>query len=254
VRRKAFKALIQAGPWTFHGFAMRIAVLFDAENINCAMAQRVLSQLAARGEVPIRRAVGDFSSAALSAWIDCARENGIELVLQPSLGKGKNGADIRLTIEAMDIAHDRHIDTVALVTHDRDFAPLALRLRHASLAVLGFAQKEPHASFRAACTRFEVMGMPVAPAAVKKPQAVTGRVLDKSAVTRLKQIAELATRQGPILPASLRQAIGVAEPELPHRLGGKGKFLKTLVAHGIVERVGSGPELLVRAARLKQAS
>lgn len=221
----------------------RIAVLFDAENINCDTARRVLQQLHRRGEVPIRRAVGDFSGAALAGWIDCARENGIELVLQPGLGKGKNGADIRLVIEAMDIAHQGRIDTVALVTRDRDFTPLALRLRHAGLVVWGFAQTEPHEAFRAACSSFEVIGKP-APATV--PPA--GPMFRSDELKRLRKIAQVISRDGPVSPVVLTKAIIVAEPDLATRLSGRGKFLKVLVALGVVERVGAGPALQVRAA------
>ena len=222
----------------------RIAVLFDAENINCDTARGVLQQLHRRGEVPIRRAVGDFSAAALAGWIDCARENGIELVLQPGLGKGKNGADIRLVIEAMDIAHKGRIDTVALVTRDRDFTPLALRLRHAGLVVWGFAQTEPHEAFRAACSSFEVVGKPAPPVAAAPAGATFGR----DELNRLRQIAKVASRDGPVPPATLARAIIAAEPDLATRLSGQGKFLKALVALGVVERVGAGPALQVRAA------
>jgi hypothetical protein len=95
--------------------AKRIAVLFDAENINCEIAAQALDLLSARGNVVIRRSVGDFSTASLLGWIACARERGIDLVMQPGLGKGKNASDIRLTIEAMDIIHTAKVDTVALV-------------------------------------------------------------------------------------------------------------------------------------------
>lgn len=228
----------------------RIAVLFDAENVSCAFARRVLRQLHGRGEVPIRRAVGDFSLGALAGWMDCARENGIELVLQPGLGKGKNGADIRLAIEAMDIAHQRLIDTVALVTHDRDFTPLALRLRHAGLAVWGFAHAQPHEAFRAACSSFEVTGHAL-PAAIAPPSVAIASTLPtfgSDEVIRLRHIARIASRDGPILPIILSKAIIAAEPELATRLSGQGKFLKTLVALGIVQRVGAGADLQVRAA------
>ena len=230
----------------------RIAVLFDAENINCDTATKVLRLLNGRGSVPIRRAVGDFSLAALAAWSGCARDNGIELVMQQGLGKGKNAADIRLTIEAMDIVHQRRIDTVALVTRDRDFAPLALRLRHAELVVLGFAQHEPTPSFRAACSSFTVLGRPERhPAARVEP--ATAPILDKGEVARLRQIALRASAQGPIPPGALTKAIIVGEPNLAARLSGQAKFLKTLVVFGIVERVGSGADLLVQATPLKRA-
>jgi hypothetical protein len=139
---------------------------------------------------------------------------------------------------------------VALVTRDRDFTPLALRLRHAELNVLGFAQLEPNASFRAACSGFTVIDAPTRPVAAKPAPTP---ILDKGEVARLLQIALLASKQGPILPATLTKAIIAVEPHLATRLSGQAKFLKTLVALGVVERVGSGAGLLVRAPRLKRA-
>lgn len=234
----------------------QIAALFDAENIDCATACRSIDLLAARGRIAVLRAVGDFSLAGLAGWISCARDHGIELVMQPGLGKGKNSADIRLTIEAMDIVHQGRVDMVALVTHDSDFTPLALRLRHAGIAVLGIGRVLPSPAFRAACSSFELVGLPPAPArpvAAKPtpPRPAEAPKLDKAQLARLQRVIVAASEQGAIAPVSLNKAIVAAEPELATRLSGDGKFLKRLVAHGLVKRVGSGPGLLVRAASLR---
>ncbi|MEO9297238.1 NYN domain-containing protein [Devosia alba] len=230
----------------------RIAVLFDAENINCETALNALDALAPLGTVQIKRAVGDFSSASLAGWIGCGRDRGIDLVLQPSLGKGKNGAEIKLTIEAMDIVHQARIDAIALVTRDRDFTPLAMRLRDAGLLVLGFAQAEPSASFRVACSSFVVIGAPP-PITATPAKSAPGPILDRSELARLRRLVLLASHNGPITPTALTRAIISAEPDLATRLSGQGKFLRTLVAHGLVERVGSGSGLQVQAPRLHNA-
>jgi uncharacterized protein (TIGR00288 family) len=236
----------------------RIAVLFDAENINCGTATKAMKLLADRGSVQIKRAVGDFSSATLAAWIACGRDNGIELVLQPSLGKGKNGADIRLTIEAMDIVHQGHVDTIALVTRDRDFTPLALRLREAGLQVLGLAQAAPSDAFVAACSRFEVIATPVSlagpdaeVAVPKKAKAKVPQPLGSKQLARLRKVVAEACQNGPILASALRSAICRAEPDLLPLLGGKGKFQKRLLAQGLVEIAGKGNEqrLVSRSGR-----
>lgn len=232
--------------------AKRIAVLFDAENINCMTALQALSALAPFGEIQIKRAVGDFSAANLASWLGCGRDNGIELVLQPSLGKGKNGADIRLTIEAMDVAHQGGIDAIALITRDCDFTPLALRLRKAGLLVLGFSQSEPAKSFRAACSSFVVLGAPAsAPIVACNPAAAPA--FDKREVASLRRICLQTSQQGPVTSVMIAKAIAGAEPDLASRLSGNGKFLKTLVALGVVERVGSGAAQLVQAAQLQSA-
>lgn len=238
----------------------RIAVLFDAENINCETALRALARLNSLGNVQIKRAVGDFSASGLANWIGCARENGIELVLQPSLGKGKNGADIKLTIEAMDIVHQRSVNAVALVTRDRDFTPLALRLREAGLSVLGFAQTAPSPAFAAACLRFEVIGAAAdvtqKPVQAPKPTpsvAAIAMKLDDGEKARLRRIVIAASKGGSVMLSTLKTAIEADAADLAPRLSGKGKFLKTLVAHGLVERVGNGPRLMVRTPHLQKA-
>ncbi|HTM76151.1 MAG TPA: NYN domain-containing protein, partial [Devosia sp.] len=120
--------------------ASRIAVLFDAENCAADAVAPVLQQLRLRGTVCIRRAIGDFSGSLLAPWVQQARLCGIELIMQPSLGRGKNSADIMLAVEAMDILHGGAVGAIALVSSDRDFTPLALRLRRSGLDVLGFGR------------------------------------------------------------------------------------------------------------------
>lgn len=213
----------------------RIAVLFDAENTACTSAPLVFRHLEALGTVQSACAVGDFT--ILAPWIDCARTHGIDLVMQPSLGKGKNSADIRLSIEAMDLAHRGCIDALALVTSDRDFTPLAFRLRETGIAVHGFSQNEPSSAFRAACTSFNLLqqATPEMPA-----------LLSLTERQKLREIVSSICKNGDVDHVVLGQAVRAAAPELATRL--KGKFLKTLIAHGLVQRIGSGPQQKLRRA------
>ena len=240
---------------------LRIAALFDAENIDCTIVAEVLSRLRQRGIVQTRMAIGDFTR--LKPWIECAREHGIELVMQPNLGKGKNSADVALTIEAMDLLQAGRVNAYALITHDRDFTPLVHRLRKAGLDVFGFGRIEPTETLRAACSSFEVIvSRPVVPASPKpapvlkvpvlrlhtqaKTPAVSGPMLSARDIAALGKIADDACAAGAIQPVDLTKAIIAGAPALATKLSGDGKFLKTLVFHGIVERVGSGPDLRVQ--------
>lgn len=216
----------------------RIAVLFDAENTGCSTVAMVFQRLSQFGAVQSACAVGDFT--ILTPWIDCAREHGIDLVMQPSLGKGKNSADIRLAIEAMDVAHRGRVDAVALVTRDRDFTPLAFRLRESGFLVHGFSQSAPSAAFRAACSNFHVLEAP-ARVEQQKPVLLTG-----SEVQLLGTIASRICEHGDVDHGALTQAVRAAAPLLAAKL--KGKFLKTLVSHGVVTRIGSGPQQRLRRA------
>ncbi|WP_240231514.1 NYN domain-containing protein [Devosia lacusdianchii] len=219
----------------------RIAVLIDAENVGCDITPIVLEQLRRLGVVQTACAVGDFS--LLTTWVPYARDNGIELVMQPSLGKGKNSADIRLTIEAMDLVHRGSVETVALVTHDRDFTPLALRLRDSGVTVMGFAEREPNVAFRSACSSFERVGQRSKPVAVA-PQP--GLVLSPAEIDTLKAIVATTCAGGAVHHHLLTKAINSATPELGTKLSGKGKFFKILVDHKIVERVGAGDQQRVQ--------
>ena len=246
----------------------RIAVLFDAENVSADIAGPVLEQLRAMGTIQTRRAVGDFSGTLLTNWVDVARMHGIELVMQPSLGPGKNSADIALTIEAMELALGGKIDVIALASRDRDFAPLALRLAYYGLQVIGFSDAEPSMALRSACSRFHIIGIPArlvapngeaAPTVKSKPAMVQPApaatlTLSRRECDLLMQTVTRACAGGAINPVVLNRAIVAEHPDLATRLSGNGKFLKTLVGHGIVERVGTGLGLKVRVKALRQAS
>lgn len=187
------------------------------------------------------------------------------MILQPNLGKGKNSADIRLAIEAIEIAHQRSINTVALVTRDRDFTPLAHRLRHMGLAVLGYAESEPSHAFRAACSSFEIIGrsetvvrLTPAPAAVKPkpvtPSAAAKPVFSKDEMQRLHTVVAGACTDGPVASSALSAALRKAEPGLHQRLGGLGKFQKSLVALALVSIVGSGAKQRLQAPGREHAA
>lgn len=76
---------------------------------------------------------------------------------------------------------------------------------------------------------------------------------DKREVASLRRICLQTSQQGPVTSVMIAKAIAGAEPDLASRLSGNGKFLKTLVALGVVERVGSGAAQLVQAAQLQSA-
>jgi uncharacterized LabA/DUF88 family protein len=235
-----------------------IAALFDAENVSTDAIAPVLKELGAAGMIGTCRAVGDFSGTLLSGWVSQAKAHGIELVMQPSLGKGKNSADIMLTIEAMDIAYRGGATIMALVTSDRDFAPLALRLRHMGIAVRGFGKANASEAFQMACTHFHALDIALrSTKAPARPAAASPVVPQFNAkeLARLLHVAQSACQSGngSITPATLCRAVVAAEPDLATRLSGNGKFLKTLVAHGVVERVGAGSGLLIRTPTLRSA-
>ena len=56
---------------------------------------------------------------------------------------GKNSADIRLAVDAMDLAWSKeHIDTFVIVSGDSDFSPLVSKLKENGKHVIGIGMKE----------------------------------------------------------------------------------------------------------------
>lgn len=70
-------------------------------------------------------------------------DHGMELVqMFPPGGTAKNGADIRLALDAMeDVGRFGHIGTVVVVGGDSDFMPLAQKLKAVGRTVVGVATR-----------------------------------------------------------------------------------------------------------------
>ena len=113
----------------------RIAVLIDTENIGVAHAAAILSYVRQHGDATVVRLFGDFTRNGSASWLELARSNGFATILQLSSGAGRNATDIALVIDAMDLLFAGSADAFCLVSDDRDFIPLAVRLRAAGKRV-----------------------------------------------------------------------------------------------------------------------
>jgi hypothetical protein len=91
---------------------------------------------------------------------------------------GKNSADIRLAVDAMDLAWSKeHIDTFVIVSGDSDFSPLVSKLKENGKHVIGLGMKESTSDLLAGnCDEFifyEDLEKQAAPPAPTGPQAVS---------------------------------------------------------------------------------
>jgi uncharacterized protein (TIGR00288 family) len=128
----------------------KLALFIDFENIaRCIKDAQykafeiklVLERLVEKGKVMVKRAYADWNR-----YTDYKRpfhEAAIELIDIPqSRYSGKNSADIRMVVDAMDLAHrNEHIDTFAIVSGDSDFSPLVSKLRENDKYVIGLGVK-----------------------------------------------------------------------------------------------------------------
>ena len=103
--------------------------------------QAVVAMAAALGPIAIHRAYCNWQY--FGRYRDVLLHNAVDLVqLFPPGGTAKNGADIRLSLDALeDLGRFAHLGTVVIVGGDSDFMPLAQKIRAAGRKVVGVGDR-----------------------------------------------------------------------------------------------------------------
>ena len=133
---------------------LNIALLIDADKASPDHLDEVLLVLGELGTINIRRAYGNWSKTSLKGWGELSGMHSIVPIQQFDVVKGKSAADMRMTIDAMDLLYRGHVDGFGIMSSDSDFLPLAQRIREDGLPVYGFGTAKTPVSFQQACTRF----------------------------------------------------------------------------------------------------
>jgi len=126
-----------------------LAIFIDFENLALGFQgrrdrfeiARVLERLVEKGKVVAKKAYADWSR--FTTYTAPLHEAAIELIEIPRRGQtGKNSADIRLCVDAMDLAYSKeHIDTFVVVSGDSDFSPLVSKLKELGKHVIGLGMQ-----------------------------------------------------------------------------------------------------------------
>jgi uncharacterized LabA/DUF88 family protein len=128
----------------------RLALFIDFENIAIGVRDAhyrkfdvnlVLERLLEKGKVLSKKAYADWSR--YSDYKRSFHESAIELIEVPqkSVG-GKNSADIRLVVDAMDMSFQKeHINCFVVCSGDSDFSPLVSKLKENNKYVIGLGVK-----------------------------------------------------------------------------------------------------------------
>ena len=249
----------------------RIALLLDYENLAIGAREGlgvspfdfgpVADALALRGRVVARRAYADWSYFDDDRRL-LARAQ-VELIDIPQRmgGSRKNSADIKMAVDAIEIAYERSwVTTFAIGTGDSDFTPLVHKLRELDKRVIGIGVASSTSRLLPpACDEFlfydrlvEAAPAP-APAPVAAPEEPTPVVgeaepvaeeapaPEDEAVERVvtRTLSGLARRgDGPVLASRLKRAILRQDPtfdEAEHGFRGFGELLRHLQSQRIVE-------------------
>ena len=137
-----------------------MAVLVDGDNLSHDLADQILEHAAQLGPVTLRRVYGNM--VLRLEWDNDTRFKSVHARGERS----KNNADIRLVIDAMELALSGRPHSFVIASGDSDFAPLAERLREAGHLVVGIGGEKTSAAFRMACSQFQRV-------AVAEPPAIT---------------------------------------------------------------------------------
>jgi uncharacterized LabA/DUF88 family protein len=128
----------------------RLALFIDFENIAIGVRDAhyrkfdvnlVLERLLDKGKLLVKKAYADWSR--YSDYKRAFHEAAIELIEVPqkSVG-GKNSADIRLVVDAMDMSFQKeHINCFVVCSGDSDFSPLVSKLKENNKYVIGLGVK-----------------------------------------------------------------------------------------------------------------
>jgi len=166
--------------------AHALAVFIDFENLAIGMERsggrkrktperfemsKVLERLVEKGRIASKRAYADWSR--FEDYRSTLHELGIELTEIPERGMtGKNSADIRLVVDAMELAYTKtHIDTIVVLSGDSDFTPLVSQLKENGKTVIGVGLRDSTSDLLASnCDEFiyyEDIGAPMGAPALK---------------------------------------------------------------------------------------
>jgi len=262
----------------------RIALFLDYENLAIGAREGlgvspfafgpIADALAERGRVVARRAYADWSYFDEDRRL-LARAQ-VELIEIPQKvgGSRKNAADIKMAVDAVEMAFERgFITTFAICTGDSDFTPLVHKLRELDKRVIGIGvQSSTSALLPPACDEFlfydrlpgveptqeprkpgrrerpaprervEVVTPEPEPAPVEEPALpAEDREVGPLVISTLTGLQRHA--DGPVLASRLKRAILRKDPtfdEADHGFRGFGELLRNLETQQVVElRKGS---------------
>jgi uncharacterized LabA/DUF88 family protein len=141
---------VMSGPPVRASIEQRLGIFIDFENIALGVRDAkykkfdihlVLQRLIEKGRIVYKKAYADWTR--YSEYKREFHEAAIELIDIPQRAyTGKNSADIRMVVDAMDLASSKaHITTFVICSADSDFSPLVSKLKENDKSVIGVGVK-----------------------------------------------------------------------------------------------------------------
>lgn len=128
-----------------------MAIFCDFENVALGVRDAnyekfdikpVLERLLLKGSIVVKKAYCDWER--YKSFKATMHEANFELIEIPHVRQsGKNSADIRLVVDALDLCYTKsHVNTFVIISGDSDFSPLVSKLRENAKQVIGVGVKQ----------------------------------------------------------------------------------------------------------------
>jgi uncharacterized protein (TIGR00288 family) len=229
-----------------------IAVFVDFENLAIGVrkmktgrfeVQLVLKRLLEKGRIVYKRAYCDWTHyrEALNEF----HAQGIEMIDIPqSKVSGKNSADIRMVVDALDLCYSKeHIDVFALISGDSDFSPLVSKLKENNKRVIGCGAKNSTSDLLIAnCDEFIYYDDLLRAAKKTKAASKKGQTDEDKRQEAIERVLEVLPSveqdYDPLWGSALKQAIRRVHPGFNEGYYGYRSFsdlLEDLKAKGLIE-------------------
>ncbi|MGH2746466.1 MAG: NYN domain-containing protein [Actinomycetota bacterium] len=236
----------------------RIALFVDFENLALGARDRgetldmsiVMDALSERGRVVVRRAYADWN--LFTDHRQNVADQRIELIEIPQRHGTvrKNAADIKLTVDALELAFSRDfITTFVIASGDSDFTPLVLKLRELDKQVIGVGvEGSTSKMLPGACDEFlfyeRLLGPGTARGAPRHRQKDEESELAEVARRVTQTLAGLQrSSDGPVLSSTIKRALLRKDPtfsESDYGFRAWGEMMRHLETMGLIElRAGS---------------
>lgn len=134
-----------------HSETISMALFCDFENVALGVRdakydkfdiKRILERLLLKGSIVVKKAYCDWER--YKGFKATMHEANFELIEIPHVRQsGKNSADIRLVVDALDLCYTKsHVNTFVIISGDSDFSPLVSKLRENAKKVIGVGVKQ----------------------------------------------------------------------------------------------------------------
>ena len=212
----------------------QIAVLIDFENVGLGSIQWLFDQVSDIGRITVKRAYADWADTRNKAAGNQLLQLGIEPIHRPpSAAAGKNSSDIRLVIDAVELAYQSPVDTFVIASSDSDFAPLVSKLRAAGKVVFGAGRREATSrTLVISCDRYLYLEQDQAQPRRARPGRPPKRQQQQQPINDLLTRAVKASidEHGKVVGSRLHQTIQRLDPGFNFRAMGHSTFTKYLEA------------------------